>query len=141
MRDFNLISWLIIFAYPYCTSLPFTNHVQNTFSDILCPVVIQNDDELKIWVFRWLLKLLSQLLYLYRTERHERTGEEAVAHFMLLPCLILILIWYVIDIHFWANCAKTFIVRSEESVFDLILPLISERESMALCLCHLVLTL
>jgi hypothetical protein len=60
MRDFNQINWFITCAYPYCTLLPFTNHVQDTFSNILCPVVIQKDNEC--------LKFVSQLLLLYKTE-------------------------------------------------------------------------
>jgi hypothetical protein len=64
MRDFNLINWFITCAYPYCTILPFTNHVQDTFSNTLCPVVIQKDNG----CFIACLKFVSQLLLLYKTE-------------------------------------------------------------------------
>lgn len=80
-------------------------------------------------MFCWLLKLVSQLLQLHNW----MTWMDGRGSWGILHATAFFYI-DIIDIHCWANCTKTFIVRSEKSVFDLILPLISERQFMALCL-------
>ena len=73
--NFELICWFIAGTYPYWTILPFTNHVQHTFSNALCSVKIRKLRNVRPEYLMVYVKIccLSWSVY-YKTEWDEGNG-------------------------------------------------------------------